>query len=89
MTVGENAGWTTDGTTDGLVDEVAEGLGELTACPECSAPAEVTEVVILGSTDGPVDHARVRCVRKHWFFMPADRLVRLETSEPARWNVTR
>jgi len=60
----------------------AESLGELTACPECGALAEVTEVVALGSTDGPIDHARVRCVRRHWFFMPADRLVRSETSEP-------
>jgi hypothetical protein len=58
-------------------------LGELTACPECSAPSEVTEVVSLGSTDGPVAHARVRCVRRHWFFMPADRLIRGEAAEPA------
>ena len=58
-------------------------LGELTACPECSTPAEVTEVVSLGSTDGPVVHARVRCVRRHWFFMPADRLIRGEAAEPA------
>jgi hypothetical protein len=58
-------------------------LGELTACPECSAPAEVTEVVSLGSTDGPVVPARVRCVRRHWFFMPADRLIRGEAAEPA------
>ena len=57
-------------------------VGELTACPECSAPAEVTEVVSLGSTDGPVGHARVRCVRRHWFFMPAERLVRGEATEP-------
>lgn len=64
-------------------------LGELTACPECSAPAEVTETVILGSTDGPVDHARVRCVRRHWFFLPADRLVRGEATEPVRRPLAR
>ena len=55
---------------------------ELTACPECSAPAEVTEVVLLDSTDGPIEHARVRCVRRHWFFMPTAALVRGEASEP-------
>jgi hypothetical protein len=45
-------------------------LGELTSCPECSAPAQLTGRVALESTDGPVEHARIRCVRKHWFFMP-------------------
>jgi hypothetical protein len=59
-----------------------DGLGRLTACPECSAPAEVTEVVALGSTDGPVEHARVICVRRHGFFMPADRLARPQAAEP-------
>ena len=64
-------------------------MGELTACPECSAPAEVTEVVRLGSTHGPVDHARVRCVRRHWFFMPAERLVRGEATEPVLRGLAR
>jgi hypothetical protein len=53
-------------------------LGELTACPECGAPAEITEAVLLESTDGPVEHARVVCVHRHWFLMPSDRLVRVE-----------
>jgi hypothetical protein len=48
----------------------ADLLGELTACPECSATAEVTDRVLLDSTDGPVEHARIRCVRRHWFYMP-------------------
>ena len=72
------------------VDAVSgDSLGELTACPECSAPAEVTEIVILGSTDGPVDHARVRCVRRHWFFLPAERLARAEATEPVRRPLAR
>jgi hypothetical protein len=66
-----------------------DDLGELTSCPECGAPAEITEVVILGSTDGPIDHARVRCVRRHWFFMPADRLVIGLASEPVPGPATR
>jgi hypothetical protein len=66
-----------------------ERLGRLTVCPECSAPAEVTEVVALASTDGPVDHARVICVRRHRFFMPADRLVSPVAAEPVRRHAAR
>ncbi|HET8662678.1 MAG TPA: hypothetical protein VFM08_00035 [Nocardioides sp.] len=25
---------------------------------------------MLESTDGPIEHARVRCVRRHHFFLP-------------------
>jgi len=50
-------------------------LGDLTACPECSATAEVTDRVMLDSTDGPVEHARIRCVRRHWCYMPTAGLV--------------
>lgn len=34
---------------------------ELTSCRECNAPAEVVERFVLESTDGPVEHAVVRC----------------------------
>lgn len=52
-------------------------VGTLTACPECGGSAEITELVLLDSTDGPVEHARVECAHRHWFLMPSDRLVRL------------
>ncbi|MBO0847307.1 MAG: hypothetical protein J2P22_18045 [Nocardioides sp.] len=55
----------------------APGLGELAACPECGAPAEITEMVSQASTDGPVRHARVWWVDGHWFLMPSDRLIRV------------
>jgi hypothetical protein len=29
---------------------------------------------LVASTDGPIELVRVRCVRRHWFLMPADRL---------------
>jgi len=35
----------------------------------------VTDRVLLDSTDGPVEHARIRCVRRHWFYMPTAGLV--------------
>ena len=49
---------------------------DLTTCPECAAPAEVLDRFVLESTAGPVDHARVRCVRGHWFLLSIDALAR-------------
>ena len=48
----------------------SDQLGELTACPECSAPAQLTDRALIDSTDGPVEHAHIRCVRKHRFYLP-------------------
>jgi hypothetical protein len=42
---------------------------DTTTCPECGAPAEVTDRFALESTDGPIEHLRVQCVRGHWFLM--------------------
>lgn len=47
---------------------------DLTTCPECGAPAEVRDRHVLDSTDGPVEHARIRCVQRHHFFLPVERL---------------
>ena len=47
---------------------------ELTTCPECHAPAEIVGREVWSSTDGPVEHARVRCVRRHFFCLPTERL---------------
>ena len=49
---------------------------DLTTCPECDAPAEITDRFVLESTGGPVDHARVRCVRGHWFLLSIEALYR-------------
>jgi hypothetical protein len=48
---------------------------EMTTCPECGAPAEIVDRHVLESTDGPVEHARVRCVARHHFFLPLASLV--------------
>lgn len=44
---------------------------DLTVCPECGEAAEIEWRAVLESSDGPVEHCRVRCVRGHWFLMPA------------------
>jgi hypothetical protein len=43
---------------------------ETTACPECDELAEVQWRAVLDSTDGPVEHAKILCVRRHWFLLP-------------------
>ncbi|WP_328531376.1 hypothetical protein OG984_09680 [Nocardioides sp. NBC_00368] len=43
---------------------------DLTLCPDCGAPAEVEWRAVMESTDGPVEHARVRCLRGHWYLLP-------------------
>jgi hypothetical protein len=43
---------------------------DTTGCPECGTLAEVEWRAVLESTDGPVEHARVRCVQKHSFLLP-------------------
>ncbi len=63
---------------------------ELTLCPQCGAPAEVTWRFAEESTDGPVEHVRVRCLNRHWFMGPADSLLpadRSRTGSPG--SVTR
>jgi len=47
---------------------------DATTCPECGAPAEVTDRFALESTDGPIEHVRVMCVRRHWFLMATETL---------------
>ncbi|MBD8868587.1 hypothetical protein [Nocardioides donggukensis] len=42
----------------------------MTVCPECHDPAEVQWRAVLESTDGPVEHARIQCLRRHWFLLP-------------------
>ena len=42
---------------------------ELTTCPECGATAQIEQRHVLESTDGPIEHAKIRCVSGHWFFL--------------------
>lgn len=46
--------------------------GRTADCPECGAPAYVEWSFALDSTDGPVEHLKVRCVNRHWYLLPSD-----------------
>jgi hypothetical protein len=54
---------------------------ELTACPQCQAPASIVAARGLncagGGIDGRVEHVRVWCADGHWFLMPRDALAPL------------
>jgi len=59
-----------------LEEEIAEGQAMLVDCPaflghdgaaRCGLPAEVEARYTLRSTDGPLESAKIRCPRGHWF----------------------
>jgi len=49
---------------------------DLTTCPECGELAEVQWRSVMESTDGPIEHAKVVCIRRHWHLLPVARLAR-------------
>jgi len=49
---------------------------DMTNCPECGEIAEVEWRAVLESTDGPIEHVRIKCVQRHWFLMPVASLTR-------------
>jgi hypothetical protein len=37
-------------------------------CPQCAQPAEIIDHFTLGSTDGPLEHVKLKCSSgKHWY----------------------
>jgi hypothetical protein len=53
---------------------------ELVVCPECGDPAAVTW---RAEAPGPAEHAKVHCVRRHWFLLPTEQLTHWPTAPPA------
>jgi hypothetical protein len=58
-----------------------DGSVEFVDCPaysdkhgtiRCGLPAEVEDRYTMASTDGPLDSARIRCPRGHWFNGPIE-----------------
>ena len=56
-------------------EEIVEGEAMLVDCPaflghdgaRCGLPAEVEARYTFRSTDGPLESAKIRCPRGHWF----------------------
>ncbi len=55
----------------------ADDLGARTT-GRCGLPAEVEYRYTLTSTDGPLEGAKIRCPRGHWFSGPLESLVPAE-----------
>lgn len=49
-------------------------MDEPITCPQCGAPAQITERFWLASTAGPADHLKTGCVNHHWLTPPAGTL---------------
>ena len=49
-------------------------------CPECGVPAEVMDRFEMDSTAGPVEHVRIRCVNRHYFFGSTSTLIPSEAT---------
>jgi hypothetical protein len=45
----------------------------------CGLPAEVEARYTIGSTDGPLESAKIRCARGHWFNGPMEALSATES----------
>lgn len=56
---------------------------QLTRCPQCDELAEIERRTVLESTDGPIEHAKVRCVRRHTFLLPTAALDHVAAPAPA------
>jgi hypothetical protein len=41
-------------------------MDEFIACPQCGAPARISERFWLDSTAGPVEHLKTSCANHHW-----------------------
>lgn len=53
-----------------------------TTCPDCGNIAETHDRFLLSSTDGPIEHMRMLCVRRHRFVLPTSSLERVPTMRP-------
>jgi hypothetical protein len=49
-------------------------VDQLIPCPQCGAPARITDRFWFGSTAGPVEHVKTGCVNNHWLTPLAETL---------------
>jgi hypothetical protein len=55
---------------------------QLTRCPECDGPAEIEHRTVLESTNGPTEHVKIRCVHRHWCYVPVSYLDGVPAAAP-------
>ena len=53
-------------------------MDEPICCPQCGAPARITERFWLDSTDSPVEHLVTGCVNQHWLTPRVETLARAQ-----------
>jgi hypothetical protein len=53
-------------------------------CPQCGAPARITERFWLDSTDGPLEHLKTGCVYNHWLTPRAETIEQGWSATPDR-----
>jgi hypothetical protein len=59
---------------------------QLVGCPQCLAPAEITDRFVLQSTSGPVEHITVCCVHRHRFTITTEHLPSVARGKgPGQW----
>jgi hypothetical protein len=59
-------------------------MPDSTRCPQCGAPAWITERFWLDSTDGPVEHLKTGCLSKHWLTPRAETVQSEQIATPDR-----
>ena len=55
----------------------------------CGLPAEVEYRYAIGSSDGPLESAKIRCPRGHWLNGPVEALTWEKHPSPAATTATR
>lgn len=60
---------------------------DLTTCPECGLVAEVVDRDVWEGTDGPVEHATVRCIDQHRFVLPVASLTSPQQVVEPTWRL--
>lgn len=60
---------------------------DLTTCPDCGLVAEVESRDVWEGTDGPVEHATVRCIGKHRFVLPVASLSSTRYAVEPAWQL--
>jgi hypothetical protein len=53
-------------------------------CPQCGAPAQITERFWLDATAGPVEHLKTGCLSKHWLTPRAETVPSEQIATPDR-----